>query len=81
MRVTLDDDAQFIFHTSEYGDVKQGTSTDMSQISFDKLQAYIAAANEAFDAMQIFVNWVDNKEIRSNRTYNEFKDILEKVGD
>lgn len=80
MRVTLDDDAQFIFHTSEYGDVKQGTSTDMSQISFDKLQAYIAAANEAFDAIAEIMS---DPYLMPKRPYFlvKFSDILQKVGD
>jgi len=39
----------------------------------------IAMAPEMYDAMQLFVDRVDRREIRSRKTYESFKAILKKA--
>jgi hypothetical protein len=41
----------------------------------------IAAAPEMYDAMKLFCDRVDRGEVRSTKTYNQFKEILNRIDD
>lgn len=78
MRVTLDDDGHVYFDDQRAGSIDD---TDLRIVDYEKLQAYIAAANEAFDAMQAYCNRLDRGNFPALLYYEKFADILQKVGD
>lgn len=74
MRVTLDDDDTFKFD-GKVRIVVRDVSCSIED--WEKLQAYVAAANEAFDALELYCD----EKYPAHAYGTLFKDILQKVGD
>lgn len=81
MRVTLDDDGHVYFDDQRAGSIDD---TDLRIVDYEKLQAYIAAASEAFDALSSYNLTFEGDQdfdFPSGVFYHLFSGILHKVGD